>query len=686
MTISFFEKVYCDDQTGLLRVSEDGLYFQPTENASSTDLFQSVTWSEMASLQLEEKVIQAGYGHFAVNDVKLYEFKVVLASWQGKANISFLLNDAEDWERLQKDLKEREEANFLLNQQQQEEESSVQDLECDQQQEMEEGSISMCQEEANYPYVMPSQLPVTVTEDPSYPSSESKGTVVTPPVTATTYYPVVCRQEIGTLVLTPGQVQFVSDRKGVAAKLFPYSSFSAPPFFAPIGYPKAAMRIYYHVTYGNNQQTDFIMQDHQVLCQLEKDITQRILPWKDAPRSKVYLPPPPKPVPLHNVEDPNEFPPSQNSFFKFRGRGKSRSPKRGGIPGEISETAFEDSEEPSNSSTSTCAVVPSKNKTPLLFGKAKSAKKAQEDQPRKIALIACLVCCLITLVGLVSSLVFGYFFAERRASPPSERTPFDIEDYLVPDTPTNQQQRGSITLPKIPQVSDMSNSMTPSPLPQIISTDLPQSQQQTQAPLPTSAAPTAPPTTPKPTPPKPTPLGQLKVPIRDVLMSVSPDGGQAIRSSNTPQQAAYLVLSSSGAVDLWADDLIIQKYALTVLYYSTEGRGWTDGAEDWKDLAKNDCQKVHVTCDRVTNKVISIDLPHNNMQGSLPPELSLLTELQQLVLPQNNLTGVLPTELGLLKALKTLDLEENPKLEGVIPKEVIDLNLETIKVDLPSPS
>jgi hypothetical protein len=293
---------------------------------------------------------------------------------------------------------------------------------------------------------------------------------------------------------------------------------------------------------------------------------------------------------------------------------------------------------------------------------------------------------MITFSGLCFSVVFGYFFAERRPAPTYVRTQMqsrNIGDYLVPAASNTAT----------PETSKIS----PPPLSSITITSLrdkdkePQSQPQGLAPpirtaRSSSLAPAEPTTAVAEWTPKPTDFGQLRMPIRDVLMTVSPDGGKALRTSNTPQQASYLLLSVSGALDLWSDDRIVQKYALTVLYYSTKGKNWKDGVDNWNDLAQNDCFKIHVECNPTTDKIISIELPSNNLQGSLPPELALLTDLERLNLSRNDLTGVLPTEVGLLKELKVLELEDNPKLKGVIPKEIIDLNLDTIKIDLPPPS
>lgn len=91
-------------------------------------------------------------------------------------------------------------------------------------------------------------------------------------------------------------------------------------------------------------------------------------------------------------------------------------------------------------------------------------------------------------------------------------------------------------------------------------------------------------------------------------------------------------------------------------------------------LWDNDDQRV-VTLD------LSESLPHRNdllvlppiLEGTLPPELGKLTELQYLRLGRNRLTGTIPKELGKLTNLGCLALYGNPGLTGRIPQALINL-------------
>lgn len=210
-----------------------------------------------------------------------------------------------------------------------------------------------------------------------------------------------------------------------------------------------------------------------------------------------------------------------------------------------------------------------------------------------------------------------------------------------------------------------------------------------QSPVPTSGKPTIVPTSEEPTraPSTATPtvlVTRSNKSIVALLMEKSPDKGAKLRTPGTPQQAAYLLMKVSGLLeDAPSDDMILQKYAMSTLYYASGGNDWAAGSNSWKELAGSDCSKPHIICDGVTGETLGIKMNHNNMVGSLPPEIGLLDKLTSISFEDNSLEGMIPTEIGLLKNLQTLDLAGNPKL-GALPDEVSSLpRLVTVKVDSP---
>ena len=77
-----------------------------------------------------------------------------------------------------------------------------------------------------------------------------------------------------------------------------------------------------------------------------------------------------------------------------------------------------------------------------------------------------------------------------------------------------------------------------------------------------------------------------------------------------------------------SDERLIQRYALVTFYYATNG-------EDWKSsflwlTSADECiwftsSKSNTICDK-DGRIVELDLRENNLLGSLPAEISLLSD------------------------------------------------------------
>ena len=67
-----------------------------------------------------------------------------------------------------------------------------------------------------------------------------------------------------------------------------------------------------------------------------------------------------------------------------------------------------------------------------------------------------------------------------------------------------------------------------------------------------------------------------------------------------------------------------------------------------------------------------IDLSSNNLSGSIPSEISILSELCFLNLSRNQLIGNIPEKIGIMKKLESIDLSQN-HLSGEIPLNLSSL-------------
>jgi len=138
-----------------------------------------------------------------------------------------------------------------------------------------------------------------------------------------------------------------------------------------------------------------------------------------------------------------------------------------------------------------------------------------------------------------------------------------------------------------------------------------------------------------------------------------------------------------------------QKFALVTLFFATNGEGWQRNT-NWLSYQVQECEwwsRFAKTC-ADEGAYESLNLRENGLQGSIPPEVGLLTNLGWLELEENvglyssipstlgelthlyylslnkaSLTGTIPTELGRLTNIKEMDLGNN-QLVGNIPSEL----------------
>jgi len=109
---------------------------------------------------------------------------------------------------------------------------------------------------------------------------------------------------------------------------------------------------------------------------------------------------------------------------------------------------------------------------------------------------------------------------------------------------------------------------------------------------------------------------------------------------------------------------VSERQVLLDLYVSTNGANWTNNT-GWNGPAGTECSWFGVICNSTHTNVININLPQNNLAGSLP-SLNGLTALQAFGGNFNKLTGTIPPLNG-LKALKSFYVIGN-QFTGAIPQ------------------
>lgn len=165
-------------------------------------------------------------------------------------------------------------------------------------------------------------------------------------------------------------------------------------------------------------------------------------------------------------------------------------------------------------------------------------------------------------------------------------------------------------------------------------------------------------------------------------------------NSESPQSRAWQWLWQDKGIILYKEERIIQKFVLATLFYAAGGDGWTNNTH-WLDHSIDECN-WYTKPDYARKKIISSLFPGylmdfleplperfcdesglyqhlwldgNNLEGSLPEELYLLTSLTTLSTGFNPLKGTISPNIGALTSLVALHLGDMEH-EGAIPSEL----------------
>ena len=115
--------------------------------------------------------------------------------------------------------------------------------------------------------------------------------------------------------------------------------------------------------------------------------------------------------------------------------------------------------------------------------------------------------------------------------------------------------------------------------------------------------------------------------------------------------------------------------ALVALYHAAGGPEW-DSNGNW--LSDEPLGTWYGVTTNDAGRVTALSLIRNNLDGSIPPELGKLSNLEVLIFVYNQLSGPIPAELGNLSNLEALGLSSN-QLTGAVPPELGNLsNLERL--------
>ncbi|KAL7575949.1 hypothetical protein ACA910_000744 [Epithemia clementina (nom. ined.)] len=192
------------------------------------------------------------------------------------------------------------------------------------------------------------------------------------------------------------------------------------------------------------------------------------------------------------------------------------------------------------------------------------------------------------------------------------------------------------------------------------------------------------------------------------LINASPESEANLRNESSPQYAAYEWLVGNDYLNSYDEVRVVQRFALSTLYFALNGTSWEQ--DDLWLSNEHEClwfSRVQDPCGsqrrNLRNHKSSLVFKHlalylNGLQGTVPLELGLLTNLESIDLSGGTsqvlvgkLRGRLPSELRKLVELKELRLAFN-EIEGPVPDflahlaqiQVLDLSNNKLEGSLPT--
>jgi len=176
--------------------------------------------------------------------------------------------------------------------------------------------------------------------------------------------------------------------------------------------------------------------------------------------------------------------------------------------------------------------------------------------------------------------------------------------------------------------------------------------------------------------------GLLPVSTVSVLQN-DPTSPQALAMEWLVRDPNYSRIDNTTTTIIIMNNRLVQRFVLATLYYSTDGmNSWTH-QDRWLDYETHECEWYHrasstsftlsleqtnsyeyykdtmVHCDN-DGMLRHLWMVKNNLRGSLPAELFLLSSLQSISMEKNpGLTAQIPSQLGLLSDLAVLFLDNN---------------------------
>jgi hypothetical protein len=161
--------------------------------------------------------------------------------------------------------------------------------------------------------------------------------------------------------------------------------------------------------------------------------------------------------------------------------------------------------------------------------------------------------------------------------------------------------------------------------------------------------------------------------FRDVLLPPS-SLEQATLDPLSPQRRALQWLESDVQGTKLLGWRMLQRFSLAVIYFALNGEqwfnrsGWISSQDECSWFYGSSFTVDDEPCDS-SGQFVMLGLPDNNLSGSIPRELTLLTKLEVINLRENSVSGSIPDGIESLTNVRSLYLGDN-NLDGTFPSQL----------------
>eukprot|EP00531_Pseudo-nitzschia_arenysensis_P016994 CAMPEP_0116115544 /NCGR_PEP_ID=MMETSP0329-20121206/561_1 /TAXON_ID=697910 /ORGANISM="Pseudo-nitzschia arenysensis, Strain B593" /LENGTH=1296 /DNA_ID=CAMNT_0003608979 /DNA_START=106 /DNA_END=3996 /DNA_ORIENTATION=+ len=165
----------------------------------------------------------------------------------------------------------------------------------------------------------------------------------------------------------------------------------------------------------------------------------------------------------------------------------------------------------------------------------------------------------------------------------------------------------------------------------------------------------------------------IKDDLRAILQPNLPDGGASFNDETSPQSEALDWMINDPQIRTYDEEKLSVRFVLATFYFATDGDNWTTNHLWLTDLDECLWYTSSIDSPCTEGQFSRLILTDNNLQGTLPKELSVLSNSLVSLDVDGTFTGEIPSNIGDLTKLTTLRLSGRV-ISGKIPPSLYTLS------------